>query len=288
MQRGSPPELSVIVLAVGAPAELRKAVESLLRQSTPVEVIVVNSGGGDVRSALPRRGKGMKIVSVDHLLWPGAARNKGIEAASAPFIAFLAADCVAEADWAARRLARHREGAMAVSSSVVSSRTGNLFATASHAFLYAARLPGLPETQALRYGASYSRRVFKKYGLFREDLRVGEDTEFLRRCKPPDRPVWAPEVRTVHRSPATFRAMMADKYQRGKIRGTHLQFVRKGLLKRMVVHRFQTVARCSLASCDSQSERLWALASLPLVGLCVGAHMLGVLKGRLLREGGDL
>src|SRR5688500_16807223 len=95
MTHRSRAELSVVVMAVGAPKALRKAVVSLARQSVTVEIIVVNSGGGDVRSVLPKRGKGIKVISVEELLWPGAARNRGIAIARAPYIAFLAADCQA-------------------------------------------------------------------------------------------------------------------------------------------------------------------------------------------------
>ena len=48
---GSPahcPELAAIVLALGAPASVIDSVRSLLRQDPPVEIVVVNSGGGDV------------------------------------------------------------------------------------------------------------------------------------------------------------------------------------------------------------------------------------------------
>lgn len=48
-------------------------------------------------------------------LLPGAVRNLGIAATSAPYVSFLAADCRAERGWAAGRLAAHRAGAPAVS-----------------------------------------------------------------------------------------------------------------------------------------------------------------------------
>ncbi|MBL8591518.1 MAG: glycosyltransferase family 2 protein, partial [Devosia sp.] len=98
------PELAVVVLSVGAPPELRLAVESLLRQPEPLEIVVVNSGGGDLAAVLPAA-PGISTVTVEGLLWPGAARNAGIRATSAPWVAFLASDLVAAPDWAAERLA---------------------------------------------------------------------------------------------------------------------------------------------------------------------------------------
>ena len=55
------PELAVVVLSVGAPAELRTAVESLLRQTEALEIVVVNSGGGDASAVLPN---GIKVAAI--------------------------------------------------------------------------------------------------------------------------------------------------------------------------------------------------------------------------------
>ena len=86
------PDLAVVVLSVGAPAELHTAVESLQRQSVPLEIVVINSGGGEPRDVLPDSGRGVNIISVPERLWPGAARNLGIRSTRAPYVAFLASD----------------------------------------------------------------------------------------------------------------------------------------------------------------------------------------------------
>src|SRR5688572_19125343 len=51
--------------------------------------------------------------------------------------------------------------------------------------------------------------------LFREDLKVGEDTDFKERLPRRHRPVWAPEVCTTHANPTTLPAMMRDAFRRG-------------------------------------------------------------------------
>ena len=53
-------ELAVVVLAVGNPPDLPAAVGSLLSQDRPVEVAVVNSGGG--RPAASLSGSGVTVV----------------------------------------------------------------------------------------------------------------------------------------------------------------------------------------------------------------------------------
>ena len=62
----------------------------------------------------------------------------------------------------------------------------NLFAWAAHLALWSRRIPGA--SSGLPYGASYDRRLFEQRGYFREDLRVGEDSEFNRRLRKP--PKW--------------------------------------------------------------------------------------------------
>lgn len=210
------PELACVVMSVGAPASLPSAVRSLLAQSEPVELVVVNSGGGGAAELLRRAGiEGVNVIERGELLWPGAARNEGILATRAPWVAFLAADCVAEPGWVAGRLARHRAGALAVSSAVTNLAADNPPAWAAHVALFSRRMPGLAASEAAHYGVSYDRRLFDRFGLFRADLRTGEDTELNGRLRGVEL-AWAPEVRSAHRHPVTARGLLGDQRERGR------------------------------------------------------------------------
>jgi glycosyltransferase involved in cell wall biosynthesis len=209
------PDLACVVLAVGAPPELPVAVRSLLDQGEPVEVVVVSSGAGGAARALAAAGLEVPVEEIPELLLPGAARNRGIAATRARFVAFLAADCQAEPGWAAARLRAHRAGAPAVASAVTNPYRRNLAAWASYISLFPRRMPGAPAAEALRYGASYARSLFDRFGLFREDLRGGEDTDFHQRLAPEVEIAWEPGVRTAHRHPRRIRDLFADQYQRG-------------------------------------------------------------------------
>ena len=85
------PQLAVVVLALGAPLTAVDAVRSLIDQSPRVEVVVVNSGGGDMPSLLRRHGLEVPVIEHQQRLFVGAARNIGIKATRAPYVAFLAA-----------------------------------------------------------------------------------------------------------------------------------------------------------------------------------------------------
>ena len=88
-------DLAVVVLAMGAPAELETAVASLCAQSVVPEIVVVNSRGGDARARLAAFADRVRIIDLEDRLYPGAARNIGIDASAGRFVAFLASDCAA-------------------------------------------------------------------------------------------------------------------------------------------------------------------------------------------------
>jgi len=272
------PELAVVVLSVGAPEELRWAVESLREQYQSLEIVVVNSGGGDPWSRFADEESRPEIISVARLLWPGAARNLGIHSTRAPWIAFLAADHVALPGWATGRLALHHRGHRAVASAVVNSNPRNVFAWASHLGILVRRLPGVPAEDALPYGASYARSVFTDYGEFREDLRIGEDTEFNSRLRSEDPPVWAPAVQTVHRTPTSLQAMLRDQRERGRRRGLHWPPTQHAPLPTRVQRRFRSIVRLSWRSVSGR-ERWFVAACWPFLLLGVIAYEIGTGEG---------
>ncbi len=222
------PELACAVLSFRDEPGLIDAVRSVLDQSDPVEVVVANSGGGDPAARLAAAGIDLRVISFEERLYPGGVRNVGIEATEAPYVAFLAADCIAEPGWVAGRLREHRAGAAAVASSVWNAFPDSTCAWASLLLLHS-RLTELNKPgQRLLYGLSYDRRLFERYGLFREDLRAGEDTEFNARLGPEARVVAARGVRTAHRYPTEIPAMLQDAYRRGRLQAAMLGAIAGG------------------------------------------------------------
>ena len=154
----------------------------------------------------------------------GSARNIGIDASTAPYIAFLASDCTAKPGWVRNRMRRHRAGASAVASAVVPSVPENYASLAAHFLMHWRRRP-LPETPvASRYGVSCSRSVFESCGYFPTGLRLGEDTSFNETLRKTVGIAWAPDVISTHLYPTDEQSLLEDMHVRGTRRAQYAPF----------------------------------------------------------------
>lgn len=215
-ERRDEPRIAAVVMSYGPRRTLVDAVRSLQNQDVPAEIVVVHSGEGDVTALLETANIDVRVVQSNKRLLPGATRNAGIAATSAPIVSFLADDCVAAPGALRERLKAHDSGARAVSSALLCHQPSNPCALAAHLSLYGRRMPRAAPAVALRYGASYARALFNEVGAFREDMDSGEDTEFHQRLSEADQPIWRPEVQTTHVGVGTFGKLLTSQFERGR------------------------------------------------------------------------
>jgi glucosyl-dolichyl phosphate glucuronosyltransferase len=101
----TPPRISAVVCTHNRAAYLRKALRSLADQALPpagFEVVVVDNASTDETSSVVReaRGGGMDIVAVhEQRRGLAHARNAGLEASRAPYVAYLDDDAIATPAW---------------------------------------------------------------------------------------------------------------------------------------------------------------------------------------------
>jgi glycosyltransferase involved in cell wall biosynthesis len=210
------PDLCVIVLSYRNETTLPAALDSLAGQGEPLEILVSHSGGPWPRFERP--GSVIRVVASEERRTPGAARNAGVAASRAPFVAFLAGDCRALPGWAAGRLRRHRAGAVAVASAMTTPN-GSPVAVASHLLQHSYRMTHLTMPDRLRFGLSYSRETLDRFGPVPESLAGEEDAWVNRRLIEARVPIAsAPDVVTEHPYPAATRELLADQYRRGRRR----------------------------------------------------------------------
>lgn len=257
--------MAVVVMDVGGEPVTVEAVGSLLAQDPTPEVVVVSSGGGDIDRQLANAGMDVMVLQSARRLLPGAARNVGIAATHAPCVGFLAGDCLARPGWVAGRLAAHASGADAVSSAVVNHTPWNPFAAAAHYLLFAARLPGSPPGARLDYGASYARELFTRFGVFRSDLRTGEDTELRERFGGQVPIVFRGDVQAAHRNPTSLPGLLRDQFQRGRrtVRAREALYPgpARAVVTRSALTRWPGSVRASLAATPAKEwgRILWGL-----------------------------
>jgi glycosyltransferase involved in cell wall biosynthesis len=272
-------ELACAVLSYRDEPFLVDAVRSVLGQGIPVEVVVVNSGGGDPAGRLAAAGLDVPVHSFAERLYPGAVRNVGIDQTRAPYLAFLAADCLATPGWAAARLREHRAGAAAVASALTNAYSESSTAWASLLLQHNRRLAVTRPSQRLLYSISYDRRLFDRFGRFREDLRAGEDTEFNTRFREHAHTVLAPDAVTAHRYPTELRTMLRDAFRRGSlqarmqgaIEGGRPQKIRVALAGPRNVLRSLVVSGRSPRPARGTLLRAWPLVVAGAVAYTVGA-----------------
>ena len=207
----------MVVLSYRNDHTVATALDSLLAQDEPLEIAVSHSGGGEAPALVSERYPDVRLLTSEQRRTPGAARNAGIAATSAPFVAFHAGDSVALPGWAAGRLRFHRRGAHAVGSALAAPRRPA--ALAGHLLLHSTRMPHVVPGQHLRFGVSYSREVLLEHGPFPEDGDGEEDVEFNARLIRAGVPVeWAPHVMSAAEYPGTSRDLLSDQYRRGDLR----------------------------------------------------------------------
>ncbi|EDY39123.1 AMP-binding enzyme domain protein [Cyanobium sp. PCC 7001] len=294
--RESPPHLACIVISVGRSPLLVDAVRSLVRQNPKPEVVVVSTGGLTPAADLATAGLAVPVIHRRWRRFVGCARNIGIKKTTAPFIAFLADDCIARKGWVAERLRLHQTGAIAVSSALVPSDRKNLWSWISHLRLYSRRLPGIPEQEAVHYGISYERSLFDEFGLFREDLRVGEDSEFNARFQHLHQITWTPSVKTAHRHPTGFLGLLIDQFKRGRRREStraalpwflpSMELHEKGVWAALSAERQHSQRLLHLARWGLGPQERWVLRYAPSVlPVCSFAFWLGSTSQRWLGGG---
>jgi glycosyltransferase involved in cell wall biosynthesis len=97
----SPADVTVVIPARNAASTLGATLDSILRGSHPVAVIVVDDGSTDDTAAVASAaGPQVRVLRTEGV-GPGAARNEGIAAAATPYVAF----CDADDRWPPQRLA---------------------------------------------------------------------------------------------------------------------------------------------------------------------------------------
>jgi glycosyltransferase involved in cell wall biosynthesis len=174
----------VVVPAHNAELFLEGSLESVKRQTVPPDEIVVVDDGSTDRTAEIAVSLGARVITHAEALGPSAARNAGVAATSAPFIAFLDADDTWMPDHAELLLA-----SLAQSNSVCASSRAEKFGTESG--IVGSELPEnvptdlsdvlITENPVIQSAAVVRRDAFRESGGYDPVIRLSEDYDLWNR-----------------------------------------------------------------------------------------------------------
>ncbi|GAA0540662.1 glycosyltransferase involved in cell wall biosynthesis [Rhizomicrobium palustre] len=211
------PRISVVIPAYNAAATLRRALESVFRQTVPLtEIIVVDDASRDAVSL----GNGVRVLRHDRQMGAAAARNTGIRAAVGDWIAFLDADD----EWLPQKL--ERQCALCVPGTSLVFCASEEFASDGSSmgdtFRGRPTHEGVDAWKALLQQNFVStptvlapRELLLKLGGFDERLRVGEDQDLWVRLARAGRLSYvAQSLARIHVQPASLSAYRAEDHAR--------------------------------------------------------------------------
>jgi cellulose synthase/poly-beta-1,6-N-acetylglucosamine synthase-like glycosyltransferase len=217
------PKLTVVILTLNEAKNIRSCLRSLAAQDEPAfETIIIDAAStdGTVNEAISAAAQlqGPFRIHADSQLLPiGAARNMGVQMASAPYVAFLSADAELMPDWIRRALCGLEKADLVFGRQVMEPRrwTG---AAAVRSMRY--MFPSKATPDACRFASNvagaYRREVLLRFP-FDADTNAAEDLLIARRAaRAGHRVAYDHEMVVVHHDVDTARAEMRKNVREGQ------------------------------------------------------------------------
>lgn len=178
--------VSVVIPCYNATLFVAAAIASVKSQTAlPSEIIVVDDGSTDGSAEVAASIPGVTVVRIANS-GPSAARNAGVQAASADVIVFLDADDLLHPNCIASRLELLETSPMVVGAYRLVNTDGELISEDRNLY----RSSTITVADALErmacptVGLTIRRKAFLEIAGFDESLRIGEDSDLLlRMCK---------------------------------------------------------------------------------------------------------
>lgn len=233
------PFFSIIIPTYNRPQQLANCLQSLAALDYPrdrFEVIVVDDGGAqaldDIVSAHNSPAHDGDSPQTDALAiqlirqengGPGSARNRGVEAAQGPYLAFTDDDCMPHLDWLSQAAARLQANPEAlIGGHVLNALTDNLYSSASQQLIDYLYSYYHGQDRGISFFTSnnmaLSKQNYLQIGGFDAKLRIAsEDRELCDRWLQQGNPlIYAPEMQISHAHDLTLRSFWKQHFSYGR------------------------------------------------------------------------
>ncbi len=216
--------ISVIIPVYNAAKTIELCIQSLLPQVSSlrdVEILVVDSSNDETPQIVQAYSPSVKLIHLERRLYPGEARNVGIQQAQGDILVTIDADCAAHKDFLNQIIEAHQSESRAIGGAILNGHPDNLtswsdyFVSASQYFEHSPRRL----VQTIGTGnMSYKREVFSKYGFFPNILRA-EDVLFHHRLfRGGEKILFDPSIKVYHLYRTELRELILREIRYGKIR----------------------------------------------------------------------
>jgi len=284
-------DVSVIIPSYNHEKYIPNLLRSLKQQKTDsnFEVIIVDSGADGTAGLIEKEYPWVKLIKSERRLYPGAARNKGVEAARSDVFAFTDTDCTVDENWIENILSAYKENKSIVVGPVLNGTPKNIFGTMDYlleCFDFWNAKNGLKIGTVGSGNVFFVRPVFEKYGPL-DGFVKGSDSRFFRKVLAAGEIIyWKANIRVWHHNRTQLNKVLKNQYKLGigaaktgkefKSRAT-VMMKHPYLIPFIPVLRFIRIGWILLRKSPSNFVVYMLLFPLILLGLTV--HATGFTKG---------
>ncbi len=181
--------VSFIIPSFRSRATIGRTLQAVLDQDTRLrhETVVVDSSDDGTGEWVQARFPGVRLVRGATRLLPGAARNRGVEAAKGDWLAFVDSDAAPAPDWLEILMARLRDPSVSLTGGWVGNANPETVASrVLHWIEFSEAVPGSASGPRKTLSSSnwlLSKATFLNVGGFFEEFAMSEDLLFCRRLE---------------------------------------------------------------------------------------------------------
>jgi GT2 family glycosyltransferase len=233
------PEVSVVIASYNASDTIERCLSALttLETTVPFDVVVVDSSHDGTAELIASRFPEVTLVVVASRLYPGAARNVGVERARADILAFTDTDCIVDPRWIEEISAAHRTGVLAAGGSVDNANPESVIGWANYFCEFTAWMPAgapRPVHEIPTACLSIKRRAYEEFGPFIGDTLCSDSAFCWRLARAGNPPVFYPTMRVAHLNVTQPSLYLKRKWRHGRafarVRASEYRFGRSRCL----------------------------------------------------------
>lgn len=218
-------DISVIIPVYNDSAGLKDTLNSLVIQDFPrenYEIIVADNGSADntldvAKEYADKYPQLIKYVVEEKIQSSYAARNKGLSIASGDVIAFVDNECITDEKWLKTGMSYFASGVATVAGQIkftYKNENPNFW----EYYDSARKLNQKSYVMNVGFGATANlfvrKKIFNRYGLFRDDLISGGDYEFGQRItKRNEKIVYGKNAVVFHKARSNFKSILTKSHR---------------------------------------------------------------------------